>query len=316
MRKLLFIALLLWMLPLLFMGTVLFAVPQRRQRGASSGTTYKVLQARLNLHFLGLRPDPATEALARHLPATRAAPVLWMFRAFAWAMKVTGDPFGLAGYPPEQPMKMGGLAMGRSWFIDRALRQLAPELEQVVWLGAGWDTRAWGLPELQDLRCFEVDQPATQAVKEQAVREAGLVHPRLSFVPCTFGEQSWLEALHAAGFDPTLPTFFLWEGVSMYLPEDVVEQTLHDIASCAPGTRVAFDHLGKGWLEGTDEGRAAARAVAAFYDEPFVYSLPMGDERAVRSLCERCGLTLEDTFVSAPGDPDAVFGVVLARVPA
>ena len=45
--------------------------------------------------------------------------------------------------------------------------------------------------------------------------------------------EDWLEKLVQAGFDPDKPTFFLWEGVTMYLDREAVESTLRKIAGTA-----------------------------------------------------------------------------------
>ena len=64
----------------------------------------------------------------------------------------------------------GGLGnvVGRTCFIDRALRSALEEgVDQLVILGAGYDCRAYRLPELASVRTFEVDHPDTQARKSR-----------------------------------------------------------------------------------------------------------------------------------------------------
>lgn len=54
----------------------------------------------------------------------------------------------------------------REWCIDDFLKSsLSEGLDQIVILGAGFDTRAYRIAGIDKTRVFEVDHPATQAVK-------------------------------------------------------------------------------------------------------------------------------------------------------
>ena len=60
----------------------------------------------------------------------------------------------------------------RTRVIDDALRDfVAGGGRQLVLLGAGYDCRALRLPELAELRVFEVDHPATQAHKRDVLAQ-------------------------------------------------------------------------------------------------------------------------------------------------
>jgi methyltransferase (TIGR00027 family) len=65
-------------------------------------------------------------------------------------------------------MARGAVAfvMVRERYIDDCLiAGLAEGLDQVVILGAGFDTRAYRIAGIEKTRVFEIDHPATQAVK-------------------------------------------------------------------------------------------------------------------------------------------------------
>lgn len=126
----------------------------------------------------------------------------------------------------------------RTATLDAFVRRAADEgITQVVILGAGLDARAWrlGLP----LRFFEVDHPSTQALKRRrAPSEAS------TFVPVDFTRDDLGAALAAAGHAADLPTAWLWEGVTMYLPSAAVDGTLGVVAArSAPGSRIALTYL-------------------------------------------------------------------------
>jgi methyltransferase (TIGR00027 family) len=122
--------------------------------------------------------------------------------------------------------------------------------EQIIILGAGYDARAYRLPELAGVRVFEVDHPATQAVKQTLMGlRLGLNSPPVTFVPLDFNRQSLASALVAAGVDATRPAFVIWEGVTNYLAAEAVDQTLRVVARLAPGNRLAFTYVDRAVLE-------------------------------------------------------------------
>ena len=125
-------------------------------------------------------------------------------------------------------------------------------IRQYVILGAGWDTFAWRRTDLMDrLRLFELDHPDTQAAKRARLAERGLAaHPNQVFVPIDFTTQSLSERLLAEGFDPAVPTFVNWMGVTYYLPKLVVEGVFRELEDlCAGGVMIAFDYMDTSLLE-------------------------------------------------------------------
>jgi len=121
-----------------------------------------------------------------------------------------------------------GQVAGRTRAIDDAL--VAAALDQHVILGAGLDGRAWRLDALRGATVFEVDFPATQALKRGRV--AGL-DPRAAavrFVAVDFRRDSLSDRLAEAGHDGARPTAWVWEGVTMYLDPAALEASLAAIA--------------------------------------------------------------------------------------
>ncbi len=142
----------------------------------------------------------------------------------------------------------------RTAFLDRCVTRSVPpegDVQQVVVLGAGLDTRAARLAR-EGVRFFEVDQPASQADKRVRLATVpGYPTEAATYVACDFERDDFLERLAAEGFDAAAPAVVLWEGVTPYLTEQAVRATLGRIArGCHPRTVVAFDHLGKRMAEG------------------------------------------------------------------
>jgi methyltransferase (TIGR00027 family) len=119
----------------------------------------------------------------------------------------------------------------RTSTIDAALRAaVARGNTQIVILGAGLDGRAWRMAELQGLRVFEIDHPATQAFKRRHLAALPPSIANVTFVPIDFEHESLDESLDRAGHDASQPTCWIWEGVVMYLSPEVVRSTLASIA--------------------------------------------------------------------------------------
>jgi 23S rRNA (adenine2503-C2)-methyltransferase len=126
---------------------------------------------------------------------------------------------------------------------DEWARSYQEGLRQYVILGAGLDTFAYRNGAQEDLRIFEVDLQETQQWKRECLRAAGIAVPAsLTFVPADFESLKLSQALKQAGFHHNEPAFFSWLGVTMYLDESAILQTLEFIATLAPGSAVVFDY--------------------------------------------------------------------------
>jgi len=116
-------------------------------------------------------------------------------------------------------------------------------IRQYVLLGAGLETFAYRTPEQDGVRLFEVDLPTTQQWKRLRLRAAGITEPEsLSFVPVDFESTKLAEGLGRNSFSLTEPAFFSWLGVTMYLEELAILETLRFIASLPPGSGIVFDY--------------------------------------------------------------------------
>jgi methyltransferase (TIGR00027 family) len=140
-----------------------------------------------------------------------------------------------------------------------------------VILGAGLDTFGYRKP-VDSVRVFEVDHPATQLWKRDALAAAGIGIPSsLTFAPVDFERQALGDGLSSAGFDAGSPAFFSWLGVTMYLTGDAFESTLAFIAARPAGTAVVFDYAMDPALLTPPERQAFSRLEKRVADagEPF-----------------------------------------------
>jgi methyltransferase (TIGR00027 family) len=139
---------------------------------------------------------------------------------------------------------MADLIALRTAAIDTAVRTaIAGGATQLVILGAGYDGRAWRMPELGRVSVFEVDHPATQGDKRTRLSDMRPVTDVVHFVAIDFERESLGAALERAGHDSSAPTCWIWEGVVMYLTRDAMRATLTDLAGrSAPGSTLIINY--------------------------------------------------------------------------
>jgi len=282
--------------PVTLLGYVIWvsrAILSGRGSGVS-GTAQGPLSARFFEHQLGTRRDEPAYRLMLALPSV---PPLGL-RLFAWPMmiahRLTGYIPKAFRYPFEGDIPPQYEASARMTFFDAVVERYLTNISQFVILGAGFDTRAFRLPKNLNVRSFEVDTPKTQAVKREIVKKAGIDTRNVAFVAADFEKEDWLKRLVEAGFDPSKPALFLWEGVMVYLDREAVEDTLRKIASTAKGSVVAFDYFTTEPFESQAPYWRYARAATRAAGEPVKFgtdSTPPVSER-LTELLQSCGLSL------------------------
>jgi methyltransferase (TIGR00027 family) len=186
--------------------------------------------------------------------------------------------------PTYEAQATANMMLIRTKFIDEKLEQAIQDgASQFVILGAGFDTRAYRFAEqLKHVRVFEVDSAATQQRKRQRVDAAlGGAPPNLTYVTIDFNRDKLGDALRHTGFEPNQKTFFTWEGVSMYVAEEGVRETLRTIATqSAPGSSLVMDYTTKASLEFMAKfPQLGSGKFLAAWGEPWVFGVPDGAEK-------------------------------------
>lgn len=134
---------------------------------------------------------------------------------------------------------------GRMLWADAiAVAEARQGLEQLVILGAGYDTRFHRLREvLHGVDLYEVDHPATARHKAQCLREAGIEAGTVRRVAFDLNHGDLPRALQQAGLDPRKRTLFIAEGLLFYLPRLTVGKLLYGIAHHFGHAAIAFDFI-------------------------------------------------------------------------
>ena len=181
--------------------------------------------------------------------------------------------------------------IARTAYMDALVEQaLRDNIPQLVFLGAGYDTRAYRFSDLiQDTRIFELDSRATQQNKRSLLEQAHVTVPeQVTFLTLDFTRDSLADVLGGAGYASDKKTLFIWEGVSYYLPPQAVDATLSFVRLHAPvGSIICFDYMiSAADIEQRFGAKQARDAMQAMYTaEPLQFDLEPG--RVAAFLAER-----------------------------
>jgi methyltransferase (TIGR00027 family) len=205
------------------------------------------------LHPAPLFQDPYADALA----GDEVDALLSRWRKVAQAQAV----------PLEQVItKRTRYIAVRTKFMDDLLNSTLAEYKQVVILGAGLDTRAYRLawsPDttVPDTTVYEVDCPEVLQYKAQVLQD---VTPTCIYRPVS-GDLAapgakWATAILNAGYQTTVPTLWLVEGVVMYLQEQEVHLLLQTLSHLSvSGSVLGMDGVKVGSILAGQRARKADR---------------------------------------------------------
>ena len=115
---------------------------------------------------------------------------------------------------------------------------------QAVILAAGLDARAYRLPWPANTVVFEVDQPEVIEFKSKTLAELGAAPTADRRAVGIDLREDWPAALRDSGFDTTVPTAWIAEGLLVYLPPQAQDRLLDNVTELsAPRSRFASENI-------------------------------------------------------------------------
>lgn len=165
------------------------------------------------------------------------------------------------------------------------------QMERLVILGAGYDTRHLRIASSHGLPVTELDHPDTQAHKKGVVEKLVVGNASVSWVP---------QDLRHLPDDLTSPSdkkeriFWILEGVTGYFPVESVRNLLAWISrNSAPGSVLVLTYVHESWVDGTAEDPSAQRILQHLKKkgEPF---LSGWRPEALREECAQHGIRIID----------------------
>jgi methyltransferase (TIGR00027 family) len=244
------------------------SVSAHRLQGRPSITAEVVTMARALEHLKRPEKRVVDDPYAQHFLSRPSRAAL-----AAWSGSLTGRALRRLGTTGTTYVPL------RHRFIDDHLvSALDAGVEQVVLLGAGYDTRAYRFADqLAGRTVFEVDLAAISRSKAATITRHADRFPSTSVVrvEIDFETAHLDDVLVAAGLRAGAPTFFTWEGVPMYLTRAAVKATLQAVWKVGgPGSVIAHDM----WHLVDDPSpigtaRRLAPSALSFIGEPVTFSI-------------------------------------------
>jgi methyltransferase (TIGR00027 family) len=134
----------------------------------------------------------------------------------------------------------------RTHFFDAFFADaVAAGIRQIVILASGLDSRAYRLQWPAGTTVYEIDQPKVLEYKSATLDQHDVSPTAVRREVAMDLRFDWPNALRQAGFDSSVPTAWLAEGLLMYLPADAQDRLFeHITALSAPGSRIAAETMG------------------------------------------------------------------------
>lgn len=167
------------------------------------------------------------------------------------------------------------------YFDDTVKLALNNGIKQLIILGAGYDTRAYRINELEQLKVFEVDHPDSQEIKVEKIKEIfGSLPSHVKYVPVNVGRDDLEQRLKEHGYDKSKKTLFTMEGFIYYFSPELVDELLSFmVENSGKGSSVIFDYFPESVIDGTCElevGKLMHDRVKK-YGEPFKFGINEGE---------------------------------------
>ncbi|MBC8951087.1 SAM-dependent methyltransferase [Xenorhabdus sp. TS4] len=126
---------------------------------------------------------------------------------------------------------------------------------QIVILGAGFDSRAMRYSELLDgnnISVYEIDLAAMLEFKKGIIDKHKL-QPCIGYhyIPCNFNDKNLSGCMLAGGISKNKNTLILWEGVTYFLPDEIIQNTIIELRDFFKGKlQITLDYAFRDYIEG------------------------------------------------------------------
>ena len=167
---------------------------------------------------------------------------------------------------------------------------------QILVLGAGYDTLGWRLSaEFPEVKFFEIDHPATAALKAKGVDVMG-ARGNLFLIAKDLGKHDLIDVLTGSpNWDRNAQSIIIAEGLVMYLAPESVKSLFEQCgASAGMGSHIAFSYIPTGIDGRPDAGPRTGMMLwlQKVGGEPWLWSI----------LSKDIGSFLEETSWKINGD--------------
>src|SRR5215813_1120324 len=256
------------------------------------------------------RPEPeriCDDPLARHF-------LNWPLTLVRQLAAIPGGGSFATSYIDRHWPGVRSSVVARTRLIDDAIATaLDHRIEQLVILGAGFDSRAYRMSRLGSVDVFEVDHPDTQAAKQRVLKRLFHALPaHVRFVGVDFKRDDLMTAMRLTGYRDGARTFILWEGVTNYLTDEAVDSTLRWCSRASEGSLLLFTYVDRAVLMQPSAFTGTKNLFASLEKAGERFTFGIEPSRMPQYLAER-GLALEQD-VGAAEYRERYFGAAARKI--
>ncbi len=222
-------------IPLAIIGVILIVVKQFvvSKYLQISSTAVDIVSVRWAMDIFGIKEDNVSRKLFRNLPnASLIGHWMVMYPTYL-RYKISKQYTGFFSSKDPGREYFGNPTTNRTLYIDEYIKMHKDTAEQLVVLGAGFDTRCYDKLSGDIPNKFEIDFTNTQRIKIKTLKKSNIDSSDVKFITADLSSIDWSAKLHSEGFNPKLKTIFLMEGITVYLTERNVLDILASISKFA-----------------------------------------------------------------------------------
>jgi len=163
--------------------------------------------------------------------------------------------------------EMGAMVRYRTKYFDDKVAELINKgVTQVVLLGSGFDMRACRSHQ-QGVKFFDVDQSSVVQYKQQIIQQNAIDYPS-KLITCNYLEDDLIEKMLEGGVKTSEPTLFVWEGNSLYIPENDIYKMFNQLVESFGNMKITFDFISNKVIDLSD-GLESAQEAKDYFNEVF-----------------------------------------------
>jgi len=193
---------------------------------------------------------PEEDRLFNDKIAYKLLPPLWKF--FVWIMKISFLREMIYKIRNKQmPGVIANLIYRTRYIDDLLIENLKQDIEQVLILGSGFDTRPYRFKS-EKVIYFEVDHPDTMKIKKERIKKhLDKQNYNVEFITVDFEKDNLSEKIDKSSFDKNKKTLVIWEGVTQYINAEAVDNVFDFISTFQSGSKLIFTYVKKGIIDGS-----------------------------------------------------------------
>ena len=144
----------------------------------------------------------------------------------------------------------GGI-LCRKRYINDKLNDMSGQIDGVVNLGAGLDTRVYSLNSTSELPIWELDQNIIIKHKQKRLTQIlGTIPGNVKNIGIDFDREDICKVLEKNGYSNDMRIFFIWEAVTQYLEEKSVRVIFDFLSHAYKGSKIVFTYVLEDFLDG------------------------------------------------------------------